>query len=250
MIRYKTQGMLYNLLMKWNPWHGCKKYSEGCLNCYVYRIDARHGKDSSLIIKNKDFNLPLRKNRKGGFKVPPGETLYTCFSSDFFLEEADPWRADAWQIIKYRSDVNFFIITKRILRVRALLPADWGEGYPNVTIACTAENQKRADERLPEYLDLPIKNKIIICEPLLGPINLKGYLSGGISGVIAGGESGEEARTSNYDWFLALRAQCVEAGVPFTFKQTGAHFIKDGKLYNIPRALQHKQAAKAAINTD
>lgn len=192
--------------MKWNPWHGCKKYSEGCLNCYVYRIDARHGKDSSLIIKNKDFNLPLRKNRKGGFKVPPGETLYTCFSSDFFLEEADPWRADAWQIIKYRSDVNFFIITKRILRVRALLPANWGEGYPNITIACTAENQKRADERLPEYLDLPIKNKIIICEPLLGPINLKAYLSGGISGVIAGGESGEEARTSNYDWFLALRA--------------------------------------------
>ena len=114
--------------------------------------------------------------------------------------------------------------------MRALLPADWGEGYPNVTIACTAENQKRADERLPEYLDLPIKNKIIICEPLLGPINLKAYLSGGISGVIAGGESGEEARTSNYDWFLALRAQCVEAGVPFTFKQTGAHFIKAGKV--------------------
>ena len=182
--------------------------------------------------------------------MPPGETLYTCFSSDFFLEEADLWRADAWQIIKYRSDVNFFIITKRILRARALFPSDWGDGYPNVTIACTAENQKRADERLPEYLNLPIKNKIIICEPLLERINLKDYLSGGISGVIAGGESGEKGRPSNYDWFLDLRAQCIEAGVCFTFKQTGEHFIKDGKLYKIPRALQHKQAANADINTD
>lgn len=235
--------------MRWNPWHGCKKFSEGCLNCYVYRIDERHGKDSSIILRNKDFNLPLCRTRKGGFKIPSGETLYTCFSSDFFLEEADAWRKEAWKIIKYRFDLNFFIITKRILRVRENLPPDWGEGYPNVSIACTVENQKRADERLPEYLALPLQHRFIICEPLLQNIDLSAYLSPKINGLIAGGESGDKGRNSNYEWFLSLRQQCIKAGVPFSFKQTGTHFIKDGKLYTIPRRLQHTQARKADINT-
>ena len=235
--------------MRWNPWHGCKKYSEGCKNCYVYRIDERHGKDSSIILRNKDFNLPLRKTKKGGFKIPAGETVYTCFSSDFFLLEADQWRNEAWQIIKYRTDLNFFIITKRILRVRENLPKDWDDGYPNVSIACTVENQKRADERLPEYLSLPLKHRFIICEPLLQQIDLSAYLSPKINGLIAGGESGDNGRNSNYDWFLSLRKQCIKAGVPFNFKQTGTHFIKDGKLYTIPRQLQHTQARKANIDT-
>lgn len=234
--------------VKWNPWHGCHKYSEGCQNCYVYRIDGRHGKDSSIVAKNKDFNLPIRKNRKSGFKIPSGETVYTCFSSDFFLKEADEWRKDIWQMMKYRDDLNFLLTTKQILRARQAFPEDWGEGYPNVTIACTVENQKRADERLPEYLSLPIKNKLIICEPLLTPINLRPYLCPQITEVIAGGESGPVGRPSNYNWFLDLHQQCKEAHIAFTFKQTGTHFIKDGKLYTIPRRIQLEQAKKAGIN--
>lgn len=234
--------------MKWNPWHGCRKYSEGCLNCYVYRIDSKHGKDSSLIVKNKDFDLPLKKSRGGNFKIPSGETVFTCFSSDFFLQEADQWRDEAWRMIKLRADLHFFMTTKRILRLPDMFPPDWQEGYPNVTIACTVENQKRADERLPVYVKLPIKNKIIICEPMLGAINLQPYLSAQIEEVIAGGESGPNARAANFDWFLDLSAQCKEANVPFKFKQTGANFVKDGKLYKIPRRLQHIQAQKANID--
>ena len=73
----------------WNPWHGCRKLSEGCANCYVYRMDAEHGRDPTLPHRTAAFGLPLRKNRKGEYRVPSGSTLWTCFSSDFFLEEAD-----------------------------------------------------------------------------------------------------------------------------------------------------------------
>ena len=65
--------------------------------------------------------------------------------------------------------------------------------------------------------------------------------------VTVGCESGNEARVFDYDWVLNIREQCIKAGVPFHFKQTGAHFRKDGKLYNIPRSQQMVQAHKAGI---
>ena len=72
----------------WNPWHGCHKLSPGCQNCYVYRRDAEYAKDSSIVTKTAAFNLPLKRNRAGEYKLSSGETIYTCFTSDFFLEDA------------------------------------------------------------------------------------------------------------------------------------------------------------------
>ena len=108
----------------WNPWHGCVKYSEGCLNCYVYRIDAKHERESREIKKNADFGAPLKKSRDGTYKIKSGETVYTCLSSDFFIEDADEWRKEAWAMMRARPDVRFYIITKRILRFYESLPAD------------------------------------------------------------------------------------------------------------------------------
>jgi len=235
-------------MAQWNPWHGCRKISAGCQNCYVYRIDASFDKDASAITKTAAYNLPLKKIRNGNYKLTPGETIYTCFSSDFFLEEADNWRIDAWRMIQYRSDLHFFIITKRINRFEVNLPTDWGDGYANVTIGSTCENQERANFRLPIFLKLPIRHKIIICEPLLEKINLVQWLTPSIENVIAGGESGNEARICNYDWVYDISNQCSEKKVAFHFKQTGAKFVKDGRLFNIKRQDQHLQAAKAKID--
>ena len=101
---------------------------------------------------------------------------------------------------------------------------------------------------------LPIRWKIIICEPLLGPIDLRKYLAirekGGIPMVrelVCGGESGSAARICNYNWILSLREQCMEYGVPFCFQQTDANFQKDGRVYRIPRKLQQIQAQKARL---
>ena len=66
--------------------------------------------------------------------------------------------------------------------------------------------------------------------------------------VSVGGESGDKVRPCLYDWVKAIREQCVKANVPFSFKQTGAYFVKDGKTYYIPRRLQQAQAKKANIN--
>lgn len=232
----------------WNLWHGCHKLSEGCQNCYVYRTDEKHGKDASIVYKTSDFKLPVKKDRYGNSKIPSGEMVYTCFTSDFFLPDADRWRPEAWSMIRERPDLQFLFITKRICRLEECVPEDWGEGYENVHIYCTVENQRRAEERLPVFLESPVRHKGIICEPLLGPIDLSPWLGRQIGEVIAGGESGSNARICRYSWVLGLRCQCMEAGVSFTFKQTGARFQKDGRLYQIPRRYQHSQARKAGID--
>lgn len=233
----------------WNPWHGCHKISAGCANCYVYRRDGSFEKDSSVVTKNRDFDLPLRLSRDKTYKLKAPQTVYTCLTSDFFLEEADGWRGDCWDMMRRRADLDFVIITKRIHRFADCLPENWGDGWDNVTICSTAEDQETADLRLPVLLSSPIKHREIICEPLLSKINLSPYLSDKIEYVTVGGESGEGARVCKYEWVLDIRRQCELAGVPFHFKQTGAKFEKDGRLYNIPRNLQMIQAKKAGLDT-
>jgi len=233
----------------WNPWHGCDKYSEGCENCYVYRRDEAVGRDASVVSKTKNFALPLQKNRKGEYKIPSGTLLYCCLTSDFFIDKADAWRPELWDIMRIRSDLRFMIITKRIERFLNCIPADWGDGWDNVAITCTMENQRVCDIRFPIFASAPIKHKYIACEPLLGPVDMRRYLTDEIELLIAGGESGPGARPCDYRWILDLREQCIDAGVSFRFKQTGANFIKDGRIYRIARKFQHSQARKADIDT-
>lgn len=232
----------------WNLWHGCHKISEGCLHCYVYRRDSKYDIDSSQVRKTKAFRLPVERKQDGTYKIPPGALLWTCFTSDFFIEEADPWRIEAWAMMKVRPDINFVIVTKRVNRILQCLSPDWGNGYENVTVYCTVENQRQAKLRLPIFRKLPIIHKGIICEPLLEAINLKPWLGKGIEHVIVGGESGNDARPCHFDWVMQIRKDCIEQNIHFTFKQTGTSFIKDNKHYQIPRKDQMPQARKANMD--
>ncbi len=234
----------------WNPWHGCTKYSEGCRFCYVYRQDERYGSsvESQICRKTQVFNLPIKRKRDKSYRIEPGSLVSTCFTSDFFIKDADEWRADCWKMIKERSDCRFYFFTKRIERFMECIPDDWGDGYDNVLIGCTCENQDRVDYRLPIFIKLPIKHKSIIIAPMITAVDLKNYLIDDIEEVTCSGESGIDVRPLNYDWVLAVREQCIEKNVPFLFHQTGAYFIKDGKKYHIPRKLQVPQAHKANID--
>ncbi len=234
----------------WNPWHGCTKISDGCRYCYVYRQDERYGSavESSLCRKTGSFKLPLARTRAGEYKLAPGSMVYTCFTSDFLLQDADIWRGECWEMIRYRSDLRFCFFTKRIDRLEQCLPPDWGDGYDNVIIGCTVENQDRADYRLPIFKAAPIKHKTIIVAPMIGSVNLTPWLDDTIEEVSVSGESGQEARPLRYEWVLSVRRQCMEAGVSFLFHQTGATLIKDGKTYHIPRSAQLSQAKKAGID--
>lgn len=245
-----AEGERLNIYADWNPWHGCTKISPGCKYCYVYRQDEMYGSTmaSSLCRKTGAFALPMKRRRDGSFKIPPGKIVFTCFTSDFLLEDADPWRAECWRMMRQRSDCWFYFFTKRIHRLAECLPPDWGEGYDNVLIGCTVENQDRADYRLPIFLDLPIKHRSIIASPLLERLDLRPYLDDRIEEVATGGESGVEARPCDYDWILDLRRQCVEKDIPFRFHQTGAYFIKDGRMYRVRRRYQLSQARKANID--
>lgn len=234
----------------WNPWHGCTKISPGCKYCYVYRQDEMYGSEiaSSICRKTAAFDLPLKLKRDKTYKIPSGKVVFTCFSSDFLLKDADEWRPDCWRMMRQRSDLWFYFFTKRIDRLPECLPSDWGDGYNNVLIGCTVENQHMADYRLPIFKSLPIKHKSIIVAPMLERIDLSIYLDMSIEQVSASGESGARARACDYGWILDLREQCVAKDVPFSFHQTGAYLIKDGREYNIPRRFQISQAHKAGID--
>lgn len=240
----------WEIYADWNPWHGCTKISTGCKYCYVYRQDAMYGSEhsSSECRKTAAYNLPLRRKRDKSWKIESGKVVFTCFTSDFLLADADPWRPECWEMMRQRSDLWFYFFTKRIDRLEECLPPDWGDGYPNVLVGCTVENQEMANYRLPIFNRAPIKHKSIIVSPIVGPVNLRPYLGPWVEEVAVGGESGLEARPCHYDWILDLRSQCVEQDIPFRFHQTGARFIKDGHLHHVPRRYQLSQAHKANID--
>ncbi len=136
-------------LKSWNLWHGCTKYSEGCANCYMYALDKirKVPERSSVITKTGSFRKPLEKNRSGQYKIPAGYCLRVNMTSDTFLEEADLWRDEMWKMIRSRPDVRFYLSTKRVPRIAENLSDDWGDGYENVELNITCENQQAFDER-------------------------------------------------------------------------------------------------------
>lgn len=214
----------------------------------MFYLDGLRDKDGGEIYRTKaGFRYPLSRNRDGEYRVQSGEMLRVCMTSDFFLEEADLWRNEAWDIIKRRSDVKFFLLTKRPERVEKCLPYDWGDGWENVMLNVTCENQKRADERIPILLSLPFKHKGIMCAPFIGPVSIKEYLpSGQIEQVLCDGENYGGSRPCHYDWVKALHDECAEYNVTFVFCSTGQRFVKDGKEYNLD-GVQSEQAFKSGL---
>lgn len=233
----------------WSPWRGCHRKSEGCLHCYIHKGDAKRGVDTSLIRRSDMYDLPSQRKKNGEYRVAPGSTVYVCFQSDFLIEEADAWRRECWQIMKERSDLHFIFLTKRIERFMTCIPSDWGNGYANVTVGVSVENQRRADERLSILNDLPIVHKNIILQPMISSMDIRKYLKG-VELVIVGGESDNQARVLDYQWVLDIRDQCIRAGCAFEFRQCGTYFRKDGVLYKMKTKDLGWQARKAGINYD
>ncbi|WGD31249.1 phage Gp37/Gp68 family protein [Ancylobacter sp. WKF20] len=121
------------------------------------------------------------------------------------------------------------------------------EGFlRNVWLGVSTEDQRRADERVPDLLATPAAIRFVSAEPLLGALNLRSLnerrgdrgtitdwhdaLAGLQFGrsqsetakldlVIAGGENGP--RPMHPDWARSLRDQCAAADVLFFFKQWG-----------------------------
>lgn len=230
----------------WNPWHGCTKKSEGCENCYMYYLDTLKDRDGSVFHVNKTtLNAPLARNRQKNFKIPSGSKLRVCMTSDFFLEDADPYRQQVWDIMKQRPDVIFYLLTKRPERFEQCLPDDWGLGYENVQLCVTAENQKRADERLPILIRTAAKHKGVNVAPFIGPVSLAEYLvqDPAIEEVEMGGENYEGCRPLYNEWVNWLFNECVAANVRCHLYETGTNYVLNNQTFTIMS--KSRQSAEA-----
>lgn len=221
----------------WNPWYGCHKVSAGCKNCYMFREQKRWGREPNVVQRanHKSFDAPLKWKNSA--------SVFTCSWSDFFIQEADQWRAYAWDIIRKTPHLTYLVLTKRPERIDECLPNDWGEGWPNVWLGVSVENKDQRD-RISTLQDIPAIVRFVSCEPLLTPLNLCLWLFYGystIDWVITGGESGPGYRPANPDWFRSIRDQCAGAGVAYFHKQNGGNRKidgawggreLDGKVYN------------------
>ena len=127
------------------------------------------------------------------------------------------------------------------------IPDDWNDGYDNVVVCCTIENQSNADRRLSLLQTLPIRHKCITAQPLIEHIDIEKYLDD-IELVVVGGESDYYGSPLDYYWVLDIREQCIRQNVSFEFRQCGTHFIKDGKMYRLQIKDLCSQAKKASID--
>lgn len=202
----------------WNPWHGCIKVSPGCKNCYMYRGKERWGRDPRAVVRSRTtFADPLRWSEP--------RLIFACSWSDWFIKDADPWRAEAWDIIRKTPHHTYQILTKRPERIAQSLPSDWGRGWPNVWLGVSIENQDYTF-RKDILCQIPSNIRFISAEPLLGPIDL-GPLDG-MHWVITGGESGPNARPMHADWARSIRTQCEAANIPYFHKQNGGTSLVSG----------------------
>lgn len=196
----------------------------------MYRDKERYGQEPTTVLRSKPktFNAPLSWDHPN--------LVFTCSWSDFFIEEADEWRPEAWKIIKDTPHLTYQILTKRPERIQGNLPPDWGIGYPNVWIGVSVENQDTVN-RINHLSRIPATVRFVSFEPLIGEVDLE---KAGITPVffdwgIIGGESGNEAgkyryRECSLEWIKALiefhRAWCI----PVFVKQLGSHLAKEEGL--------------------
>lgn len=202
----------------WNPWRGCDKVSPGCAHCYMFTEQRRYGKDPETVARTKTWGDPLKWQREAE-RLNIRYRVFTCSWSDWFHEAADEWRDEAWDVIRRCPNLTFQILTKRSGRILSRLPSDWGDGYPNVWLGVSVENNQfihRADD----LRCVPAHVRFISAEPLLGPLGMLDLLD--IDWLIVGGESGPGYRPMEVSWARDLRDKAKRNGTAFFFKQSAA----------------------------
>lgn len=233
------------------PWtlvDGCTEVSEGCEHCWGRAMARRFKQDWTPRFRADRLEIPLRR------KTP---TVYVVWN-DLFHPAVSRENIDAaLEVMAACPQHRFLTLTKRPERMESMLyevtpdspcrELGGGDYLPNLWLGVTAENQARADERIPLLLQTPAVVRFVSVEPMLGALDVRRYLpsnlpvsewpsaavecgapvckSGGLDWVICGGETGPNARPMHPAWARALRDQCHAPNppIPFFFTQWGEY---------------------------
>ena len=208
-----------------NGWIGCQKVSAACDFCYAETLmDTRLGRvewgpgKPRRRTSEAYWRQPYAWNRKAEASGKPWR-VFCASLADVFDNAVNPqWRADLWQVIDDTPHLTWMLLTKRPQNIRKMAPADsWPE---NVWLGISAEDQEAFGKRWGALAAEKVGVTFISYEPALGWLNV---LQGGRlpDWVIAGGESGHNARPAHPDWFRSMQHQCARANIAFLFKQWG-----------------------------
>jgi protein gp37 len=190
----------------WNPWVGCHKVSPACAHCYAERDMTRYGRDFNTVTRTKDatFYSPLK------WKEP--RRIFTCSWSDFFVEEADVWRSEAWNVIMQTPHHTYLVLTKRPERITPSA-LQWPK---HIWLGVSVETLRQYN-RIDHLRKIHAHIRFLSMEPLLS--RTQNTDLSGIHWVIAGTESGPGARRTDLGWLRALRDKCQQERVAFFLKQ-------------------------------
>lgn len=240
----------------WNPATGCSKISAGCDNCYAAKLSERNlpavgkwGPGAARVYSAAAWKLLPTWNRQaekaGKIRTVFSDSLADAFEGEQelvgedWIEHRDGPRAGHLEVLLRLAEetprypwLRFLLLSKRswnqrIFAERHGWPATWWQGI-------SVENQE--ETRRLAYL-VPGAKRFLSIEPMLSAVRFAQpgvpWLNVGEDGpmihwLVAGGESGPNARPPHPDWFRSLRDECAAAGVPFHMKQWGEWAPHDG----------------------
>lgn len=222
-----------------NPWVGCTKVSPACDHCYAEadvtkKKFAEWGPNAPRRMTTSVWKDPPKWNRQAQ-KLGVRYRVFCGSWCDVFEARKDTLDAlrRLFDLVEATPSLDWLLLTKRPHNVMKLVPDAWRDGFPdNVWIGSTVENQEWATRRVEHLIHIPAKYRFVSVEPMFSSIDLRPYLGQGegkINWVINGGESGIgpdvvpllRGSDETIAWYRDLRDQCVEADVPYFFKQWG-----------------------------
>lgn len=235
----------------------CDKVSEGCQNCYSLSILKRNLPGLAIYPNHGETPVLVESEAKKPLTWKKPKMIFWQSMGDLFHERVTlQQQSIVFSYMRYAYWHTHILLTKRPGIMASALDDYFKKhatGIPdNWIIGVTAENQRRADERLPILLTIPAKNKMVSIEPMLGPVDIAPYLGfftytksdgskrgfrwreSGINWVICGAETGPRARPIFPEWTCDLMIQCLDTKTPFFFKKWGKHIRRGGPM---PRQL-------------
>jgi protein gp37 len=214
-----------------NPWLGCTNVSPGCDHCYAEAWAKRSGlvrwgnhtrRRTSDAYWKGPLSWNARANEFERLHLRRQRVFCASLADVFDNQVPAEWRTDLFALIRNCSRLDWLLLTKRPENIHKMLPQDWGEGYPNVWLGSTAEDQERFDQRWRHLSRVSSVVRFISYEPAIGALRLprKGPYP---DWLISGGESGGGARPLKPQWVRDLIADCRRAGVAPFHKQWGRY---------------------------